>query len=90
MKRFLLIGTLFCTAALFGLGITLFLPSDAYAGICIEAERQAYFDCADAACSPPTPVGVYDCGTWDGGNDPGGPCNCQFIRCQLKCPPPPL
>ncbi|MDH3890250.1 MAG: hypothetical protein OEV49_04135 [candidate division Zixibacteria bacterium] len=89
MKRFLLIGTLFCTAALFGLGITLFLPSTAVACHCDENDRQPWFDCEDPGCTPELPVGLYDCGTWDGYCiPPGTPCNCQFVRCQLKCPTP--
>ncbi|MDH3890249.1 MAG: hypothetical protein OEV49_04130 [candidate division Zixibacteria bacterium] len=87
MKRFLLVGALFGTAALLGFGIVLFLPTDASATWCDTNDRFTWFDCDDPVCSEPTQVGVYDCGSdWF----PWGrlPCDCVFIRCQLKCPTP--
>jgi hypothetical protein len=85
MKRLLLIGAVFCTAALFGLGISLFLPADAYADPCDRENRQDWFDCPSAQCPPNLPNAKYDCGTLYG---TGGPCDCYFIGCYKGCPNP--
>ncbi|MDH3890247.1 MAG: hypothetical protein OEV49_04120 [candidate division Zixibacteria bacterium] len=85
MKRFLLIGTLFCTAALLGLGITLFLPSEAGAWECDETTRITMFKCVSDECTDPNfPVEKLDCGS---SNPPGHYCDCYHVSCQLRCPP---
>ncbi len=87
MKRFLLIGTLFCTAALIGLGIGLFLPPDVEAGICAKEERQIICNPDDPACGPILKAGVYNCGTYYGGQ-PYDTCDCYFVGCYRGCPEP--
>ena len=86
MKRFLVIGAVFCAAAVCGLGLTLFLPPDAAAYICDTEARLTMFKCTSPNCTNPNlPVEVLDCGTSD---PPGYYCDCYHVRWQLKCPPP--
>jgi len=82
MKRFLVISAVFCTAALFGLGIGLFLPTNANADICDPLDRQDWFECPSALCPPNFPNAKYDCGTFQGS---GGPCDCSFVGCYKGC-----
>jgi len=82
MKRFLVIGAVFCAAAFIGLGVGLFLPADANADICDTNDRQDWFECPSASCPPNLPNAKYDCGTFLGS---GGPCDCQFVGCYKGC-----
>ncbi len=84
MRRFLVIGAVFCVATTFGTGVTFFVPSEAAAECCDEENRFTWFDCEDPICPPETPVGVYDCGQ----RGYHIPCDCHIIRCQLKCSRP--
>ncbi len=82
MKRFLLIGTVFCAAAFVGLGLALMAPTDAGADPpCDEFDRQDWFDCPSDTCPPNLPNAKYDCGT----DYKGKPCNCQFVGCYRGC-----
>jgi len=82
MKRFLKVGMLFCTAAILGMGITLFLPGNASACICLPEVWQPLYDCDSPLCSEPTPHAVYDCGTCSGSSNP---CGCVFKECRTRC-----
>jgi len=85
MKRFLLTGTVFCAAAILGIGVTLFLPSNAVACICDFYDPQVMFECDSPLCSAPTPHALFDCFTCVG---TGAPCSCTFRECRTRCPNP--
>ncbi|MDH3890246.1 MAG: hypothetical protein OEV49_04115 [candidate division Zixibacteria bacterium] len=81
MKRLLLIGTVFCAAALLGFGVTLFMPPDAQATECNHSYPQTVWDCSSGTCNFPL-CAKYDCFTVT----PccGEPCQCTFVGCFLK------
>ena len=85
MKRLLLIGTLFCTAAILGMGVGLFLPTDAGAGECHMEQPQYIAECPSASCPPQTPNAIWRCGTTVPG---GAPCGCYLIGCGILCTTP--
>ncbi len=84
MKRFFVIGTVFCCAALIGIGVGLLTPSDAYAVECDEEDRQHFIECdANPCLGHKQQYALWDCGTE---HPSGHPCNCILVGCYEGCP----
>jgi hypothetical protein len=80
MKRFLVIGAVFCVAAVVGLALVAIMPSTANAGHCNEQERQTWYECDSPICRTSIePHAKWDCGTEKGGGHE--PCNCKLVHC---------
>jgi len=83
LKRFALLGTVFCMAALLGMGMVVGLAGNAQASECDLGQQQPYIECNAAICDGlPGFHALYWCGT---DSLTGEPCACTFTSCIKFC-----